>query len=130
MSADVATLEGTPATLSDEALEGLQAQLRGTASANGDGAGREVFKAMHNPQPGLTVQASGTADVVDAVNFARQQGLAMAIRGGGHSLAGLSTIDGVGVTLLGHFAAGQGRHKPRGPAEIARWSTWALALRP
>jgi FAD/FMN-containing dehydrogenase len=94
MSADVATLEGTPATLSDEALEGLQAQLRGTASANGDGAGREVFNAMHNPQPGLTVQASGTADVVDAVNFARQQGLAMAIRGGGHSLAGLSTIDG------------------------------------
>ena len=59
MSADVATLEGTPATLSDEALEGLQAQLRGTASANGDGAGREVFNAMHNPQPGLTVQASG-----------------------------------------------------------------------
>ena len=94
MSADVATLEGTPATLSDEALEGLQAQLRGTASANGDGAAREVFNAMHNPQPGLTVQASVTADVVDAVNFARQQGLAMAIRGGGHSLAGLSTIDG------------------------------------
>ena len=46
------------------------------------------------PGPALTVQASGTADVVEAVNFARQQGLAMAIRGGGHSLAGLSAIDG------------------------------------
>ena len=57
-------------------------------------SGREVFNAMHNPRPGLAVRASGTADVVDAVNFARQQGLKMAIRGGGHSLAGLSAIDG------------------------------------
>jgi hypothetical protein len=94
MTADVATLAGASTTLSDEALEGLEAQLRGSASANGDRAGREVFNAMHNPLPGLTVQPSGTADVVDAVNFARQQGLVMAIRGGGHSLAGLSTIDG------------------------------------
>ncbi|MGH2966983.1 MAG: FAD-binding oxidoreductase [Solirubrobacterales bacterium] len=91
MSADVATLAGSPTTLSDEALEGFEAQLRGSASGE---AGREVFNAMHNPQPALTVKPSGAVDVVDAVNFARKQGLVMAIRGGGHSLAGLSTVDG------------------------------------
>ena len=91
MSADVATLAGSPTSLSDEALEEFEAQLRGTASG---AAGREVFNAMHNPQPALTVKPSGAVDVVDAVNFARKQGLVMAIRGGGHSLAGLSTVDG------------------------------------
>jgi FAD binding domain/Berberine and berberine like len=36
------------------------------------------------------VQCAGTADVVDAVNFARENGLLVAVRGGGHSIAGLS----------------------------------------
>ena len=49
---------------------------------------------MHDGQPALVASCSGTADVVDAVGFARDQGLAVAIRGGGHSVAGLSSIDG------------------------------------
>ena len=97
MATNVATLEGAPTDLSDEALEELSAQLRGPALTAADpelAEVREVFNLMHDRQPAVVVQCTGTADVVDAVNFAREQGLAVAVRGGGHSIAGLSSIDG------------------------------------
>jgi FAD/FMN-containing dehydrogenase len=40
------------------------------------------------------ISCTGTADVVDAVNFAREQGLEVTVRGGGHSVAGLSSANG------------------------------------
>ena len=89
--------EAVQAGPSDEALEGLQAQIRGAALGPTDpglAEVREVFNTMHTGRPGVTVSCSGTADVVDAVNFAREQGLTVAVRGGGHSIAGLSAIDG------------------------------------
>ncbi len=49
---------------------------------------------MHDGEPALVASCSGTADVVDAVNFARDNDLIAAVRGGGHSVAGLSSIDG------------------------------------
>jgi FAD/FMN-containing dehydrogenase len=97
MSTNIATLTGTQARVSDEDLEELRTQLRGPGLQSSDPgyAGvREVFNAMHDGRPALTVQCSGTADVVVAVNFAREQGLVAAVRGGGHSIAGLSAIDG------------------------------------
>jgi hypothetical protein len=87
-----------PAThVSDSALEELRGQLRGTAIGPGDADYadvREVFNAMHDGRPDIAVRCAGTADVVAAVNFARTHGLTLAVRGGGHSLAGLSAIDG------------------------------------
>ena len=97
MAAEVATLTGTPASLSDDALEELRTQLRGDALESADprfAEVREVFNLMHDREPAIVVQCRGTADVVTAVNFARAEGLAVAVRGGGHSIAGLSTIDG------------------------------------
>ena len=55
---------------------------------------RATFNAMHESRPDLVVRCSGTADVVDAVNFARAQGLPLTVRGGGHSIAGLSAPEG------------------------------------
>ncbi len=55
---------------------------------------REVFNAMHPSRPAVTVRATGTADVVAAVNHAREHDLELAVRGGGHSIAGLSAIQG------------------------------------
>jgi FAD/FMN-containing dehydrogenase len=49
---------------------------------------------MHDGQPDVVVICSTTADVVEAVKTARDGGLPVAVRGGGHSVAGLSTIDG------------------------------------
>jgi FAD/FMN-containing dehydrogenase len=87
-----------PAThVSDGALEELRAQLRGSATTPRDAEYadvREVFNAMHDGRPDIAVRCARTADVVAAVNFARTHGLTLAVRGGGHSLAGLSAIDG------------------------------------
>jgi FAD/FMN-containing dehydrogenase len=93
MGTTVLTLDGGKATLSDEDLEGLQAQVRGEVSTAADAA-REVFNAMHPGNPALTVTCTSTADVVAAVNFARERKLLVAVRGGGHSIAGLSAGDG------------------------------------
>jgi FAD/FMN-containing dehydrogenase len=57
-------------------------------------AAREVFNAMHRSRPDEVVSCSTTADVQAAVARAREQGLRVAVRGGGHSIAGLSAIDG------------------------------------
>jgi hypothetical protein len=62
---------------------------------------RKVFNAMHGGSPDITVSCSGTADVIDAVNFAREQGMDVAVRGGGHSVAGLSAIEGGMLIDLG-----------------------------
>jgi FAD/FMN-containing dehydrogenase len=97
MATQAATLNGAQAKVSEEDLEEFRAQTRGsvlTPSDSGYGDIREVFNAMHLGKPDLVVSASGTADVVDAVNFARDHGMAVAVRGGGHSIAGLSAIDG------------------------------------
>ena len=84
-------------TLTDDALETLRAQLRGTAIRAADpeyADVREVFNAMHDDRPEIAVRCAGTADVVAAVNFARDHGLTLAVRGGGHSIAGLSAAEG------------------------------------
>jgi FAD/FMN-containing dehydrogenase len=86
-----------PTTLAESALEELRAQLGGTVIAPDDAeyaSVREVFNAMHDARPDIAVRCAGTADVVAAVNFARAHGLTLAVRGGGHSIGGLSSIDG------------------------------------
>jgi FAD/FMN-containing dehydrogenase len=57
-------------------------------------AGRETYNAMHTDRPALTVRCASTTDVVDAVALARERGFTPAVRGGGHSIAGLSATDG------------------------------------
>jgi FAD/FMN-containing dehydrogenase len=103
MAATIATLTGPEARVTDEALDGLRAQIRGGVFAPSDSGYadvRETFNAMHDGKPALIVSCSGTADVRDAVKFARDHGLAVAVRGGGHSIAGLSTVDGGLLTDL------------------------------
>jgi hypothetical protein len=55
---------------------------------------REVFNAMHIGQPDVVASCSNAAEVAQAVKSARERGLPVAVRGGGHSIAGLSAIDG------------------------------------
>ena len=97
MATVLSSIAGSEAKVSDEALEELRTVIRGNVLTPADEAYERVrapYNAMQIDQPGLIVQCAGTADVVDAVNFARSSGLEVAVRGGGHSVAGLSSSDG------------------------------------
>ena len=79
----------------------LQAAVRGQVIRPGDNdydEARAIWNATHDKYPALIVRCAGTADVIKTVEFARSQGLPLAVRGGAHSIAGFSTSDG-GVVL-------------------------------
>jgi FAD/FMN-containing dehydrogenase len=65
-------------------------------------AARRVFNGAFDRHPALIARCACTADVAAAVEVAREQGLLVAVRGGGHSLSGLSTCDdGIVIDLSG-----------------------------
>jgi FAD/FMN-containing dehydrogenase len=63
-------------------------------SSSGYDEARKLYNAMHDRHPALIVRAANDADVVAAVNLARNQGFDLAIRSGGHNVAGLGSVDG------------------------------------
>ncbi|MBV9354645.1 MAG: FAD-binding oxidoreductase [Chloroflexi bacterium] len=83
-------------SLPEPAVAELRGQLRGpvlTPTDAGYDVARRVWNGMIDKHPGLVAQCAGVADVIAAVNFARAQDLVVAVRGGGHSAAGLGTCD-------------------------------------
>lgn len=54
---------------------------------------RRVHNGLVDKRPALIARCRGLADIADAVRFARAQGLEVAIRGGGHNVAGRATVD-------------------------------------
>src|SRR5215510_320820 len=76
-----------------ELAEGLRGELVRPTDPSYDEA-RSIWNAAHDKRPALIVRCRGVADVIRAVEFARSEGLALAVRGGGHSIPGFSTTDG------------------------------------
>lgn len=71
--------------------------FRGTLMRPGDAGyeeARKVHNGLVNKRPALIAQCSDTADVADAIRLAQRLGLEVAVRGGGHNVAGRATIDG------------------------------------
>ncbi|MCX4968504.1 FAD-binding oxidoreductase [Streptomyces sp. NBC_00654] len=78
-------------------LSGLRKDLTGDAFAPGDAGydeARTVFNSMIDRRPAVVAQCVSPADVARALRFARDNGLEIAVRGGGHSVAGMSVSDG------------------------------------
>jgi FAD/FMN-containing dehydrogenase len=57
-------------------------------------ATRAVWNVMHDRSPALIARCTSAADVATAIAYGRAHGLKIAVRGGGHSLPGHSTVDG------------------------------------
>ena len=91
--------------MSTVTVQGLREQVRGQTITPGDSdydEARRVYNAMIDRHPNVVVRASGTDDVVAAVNYARENGLDVAIRGGSHSVPGFGTgEDAVVIDLKG-----------------------------
>ena len=82
-------------------IEELRAQIRGRAITEADAGyddARKVYNAMHDRRPALVVQCANAGDVMAAVNYARDQGGDLSVRGGSHSAPGFGTNDG-GVVI-------------------------------
>ncbi len=84
-------------SIADElAAMALKGQLRGTLIRPGDAdydTARAVWNGMIDRRPAMIVRPAAPEDVVAAVNLARESGLPLAVRGGGHNAAGLSVCD-------------------------------------
>jgi len=86
------------------ALDALRASFRGRLIAPGDAAyeeARHVHNGRVDRQPAVVARAADVPDVARAIGFAREQGLRLAVRGGGHHGAGYGTVDGGIVLDLG-----------------------------
>lgn len=82
--------------LSETTKEEFRANLRGELIQRGDERyeeARKLYNGMIDKQPLLIARCMDVADVITAVNFGRDQGLIIAIRGGGHSGPGLGSCD-------------------------------------
>ena len=99
----IATLTGDYTVISEATAEDFRGSLHGGALLPGDegyDSARRIWNAMIDKRPALIAQCSGTADVINSVNFARENGLLISVRGGGHNFPGNSVCnDGLMIDL-------------------------------
>jgi FAD/FMN-containing dehydrogenase len=87
----------TRTTLGTATLNELGQELQGELirpEDSGYDEARAIWNGAHDRRPALIVRCAGVEDVRHAVGFARSEGLEVAVRGGGHSIPGFSTVDG------------------------------------
>jgi FAD/FMN-containing dehydrogenase len=81
----------------DAAIVALRGEVRGEVIVPGDAGydqARSIWNAMIDRRPAVIVRCRGVADVRRSVRFARETGLRLAVRGGGHNIAGNAVCDG------------------------------------
>jgi FAD/FMN-containing dehydrogenase len=82
--------------MKSDVIEDFKSRVRGPVWQPGDAgydAARQIWNAMIDRRPALIVRCAGAADVMSAIQFAREHGLLLAVRGGGHNIAGNAVCD-------------------------------------
>lgn len=114
--------------------DGLPESLAGSTVEPGDfGYGRVRSTYMRGGAPGLVIQPNDVAELVDALAFARDQDVPLAVRSGGHGISGRSTNDGGIVLDLGKLNKIEVLDQDKRLVRIgagARWTDVAATLAP
>lgn len=96
MSLQILTIDGASTTLANEVVAAFRQSFSGPILFPADpeyDTVRVIWNKMYDRRPALIARCSGVADVIDAVNFARNNRLLFTVRGGGHHVAGFSICD-------------------------------------
>src|SRR3954466_4562835 len=95
------TTATAPSPIGEATVAEFAAGMRGITVRPGDenyDRERSIWNGAHDRHPALIARCAGVADVIRTVDLARSEGLPLAVRGGGHSIPGFSTVDG-GIVL-------------------------------
>ncbi len=95
-SMTVVRRDGAPLELELKQVDALKAALRGTLLRSGDDGyadARSVWNGMIDRRPALIARCVGVSDILAGVKFARETGIALSIKGGGHNIAGLAVAE-------------------------------------
>ncbi|HWO73189.1 MAG TPA: FAD-binding oxidoreductase, partial [Dehalococcoidia bacterium] len=113
-------------TVAGAPIDELHKRVRGPVLTAEDAeydTARKVWNGMIDRHPVVIVRATGNADVIAAVNYARQEGLAVSVKGGGHSAAGTAVGEGA---LMIDLSLMRGVHvdPERRTARVQGGATW------
>lgn len=95
--ADTTSSSSSATPFGEQALSELRQSVRGRVALPGSEdyeQARTVWNAMIDRRPAVAVRCAGAADVIRAIRFARDNDLTIAVRGGGHNIAGNAVCDG------------------------------------
>jgi len=97
----MATLEGSRKTVDDALIKAFKNSIQGEVLSEGDPGydqARVIYNGMFDIKPALIVRTITVDDVIKTVNFARNNNILLAVKGGGHSVAGKCLCEG-GITI-------------------------------
>jgi len=83
--------------LKQSVIDEFRTALRGPLLLPGDAGfdqARSVWNGMIRRQPAMVVRCVGTTDIVAGIRFAREHGVVVSVKGGGHNISGLAVSDG------------------------------------
>lgn len=94
---EILTRTGEKKSLATGSLDAFADRLRGALIRPADPAfdeARKIWNGLIDKKPALIARCRGTADVIAAVNFAREEDLLISVRAGGHNVSGAAIADG------------------------------------